>query len=395
VSHLRDPRMPAPASESRPYFGRVESLRGLGALAVAGYHFSGCGIHGVQLLPAAPWPDADWLQNTIRQFGGVALAAHAALMTFFVISGLVLRLSLEHGPQQPLGATVRFLLGRAFRMYPIVVFAVVVTALLAANTVTAREVLANMLLLDVSLNGSWWALQVELLMAPIIVTLYFLERRCGPRVLVPIALVTSALLFKPSWAGWPPLSTNLFAFVLGMLIPTVGRRFVLGLSRRAAGMWVAGAVVALVLPNPCFGRYSKFSTLVEGYAAFALVSFVAYRQDLFALKWLDVKPFRLLGQASGSYYVLHMATVPLVLPVAAALIPAAWSATAPALVGVLVLSVWLVAFAPLAIGTYYLIEAPGVALGRRVTRLLRIGAKPAPAVVSAPVERTEPPRLAA
>ena len=95
-----------------------------------------------------------------------------------------------------------------------------------------RELFKNALLIDLTLNLSWWALQVELLMAPVIVALYFLERRYGPRPLVLIGLVASALAFKPSWAGWPPLSTNLFAFVFGMLVPTIGRRAVAGVSRR-------------------------------------------------------------------------------------------------------------------------------------------------------------------
>jgi peptidoglycan/LPS O-acetylase OafA/YrhL len=385
----------SPAQEPRPFFGRVESLRGLGALAVAGYHFAGCWLNGAQLLPDTRWADAGAVQNGLRQVGVTILAAHGALMTFFVISGLVLRLSLEHGPQRPVGATVRFLLGRAFRIYPIIIFAVGLTVLVSARSTGAREVAANMFLLDVSLNGSWWALQVELLMAPVIVALYYLERSRGPRVLALVALVATGLAFRPSWAGWAPLSTTLFAFVLGMLVPTLGRRVVAGLSRRAAIVWLGIALAALVLPNPCFGRYSKVSTVVEAYAAFALVGLVAYRQDVFALKWLDTKPLRLLGLASGSYYVLHMALTPLALAATAALVPAPWSATAPAIVGGTVIAVWLVLLAPLTVGTYYLIEAPGIVLGRRVVRLLGIGAKPAPTPAPVPVEREEAPRLAA
>ena len=374
------PVMAAPdgASDSRPFFGRVESLRGLGAMLVAGYHFGGAPVNGISLMPDAPWPDAGPFQNALRQLGATALAAHAALMVFFVISGFVLRLSLQYGPQQPVGATIRFLLGRVFRMYPIVVFAVILATVVAKQPVTVREFFAHALLIDVSINGTWWALQVELIMAPIIVALYFLERSRGQRVLMFLAIVTSALAFKPSWALWRPISVNMFAFILGMLIPTAGRSFVAGLNRRAAGTWLAVALVLIVLPNPLCGRYSRVGAVIEGYLAFVLVSLVAYRPDLRALRWLDFKPLRLVGQASGSYYVLHMATVPPALAVAAAFVPASWSAAAPVFVGMLVLSVWLIAFAPAAVGTYYLIELPGIALGKRVMRRLKIGAKPAP-----------------
>ena len=56
--------------------------------------------------------------------------------------------------------------------------------------------LANMLLLDASLNGTLWALQLEVLMAPIIVLFYFLERSYGTRVLVAAA-VTSGPMPSP------------------------------------------------------------------------------------------------------------------------------------------------------------------------------------------------------
>src|SRR5262249_8497740 len=145
------------------------------------------------------------------------------------------RVSLEYGPQKLPVAAARFLLGRIFRIYPVVIFSLLVTALLggwqasshgqAARPLSAPLLFANLLLFDVSMNGAFWALQVELLMAPVILLLYFLERRHGPRVLLGIAVLTTALAYSTHWAIWPPLSTNVFPFVLGMVIPTIGRRF--------------------------------------------------------------------------------------------------------------------------------------------------------------------------
>jgi peptidoglycan/LPS O-acetylase OafA/YrhL len=365
-------------------------------MAVAAYHISGWDLHGRVLLPDTPWTGTDSVQNAIRWSALALLPAHAAVMAFFVISGFVLRVSLEHGPQQPARATVRFLLGRVFRAYPIVAFAFVLAVLtVPTEMLTMRGAVASVLLLDVTWSPVLWALQVELIMAPIIVALYFSERRFGPRALLAVALVTTALAFKPSWTGWPPLSTNFFAFVLGMLVPTLGRRLVTGPSRRSATLLLAGALVVFVLPNPCFGRYSKFSTVVEAYAAFVLVGLAAYRRDVFVLAWLDAKPLRWLGLASVSYYVLHMATVPLALMIATALVPAAWSASAPALVGFLVIGVWLVVLAPVTLTTYYLIEAPGIALGRWLVRRLRLGGQPAAVPEPAQTRRTEAPKRAA
>jgi peptidoglycan/LPS O-acetylase OafA/YrhL len=303
-------------------------------------------------------------------------------MVFFVISGFVLRLSLEHGPQKLFAAAVRFFSGRLFRIYPVVMVSVLLIALLslvqlhplggASSPLTAQRFVANLFLFDISLNGTLWALQVELVMAPVILLLYFLERNRGPYTLFGIALATTALAFWPRWAVWPPLATNVFPFVLGMVVPTLGRRLATTFSKRAATWCGRGATTALLLSGPCLGLFSRYSSVLEAYAAVVLVSLVAYRQDLPVFKCLDAKPLRLLGKSSGSYYVLHMALIPPSLVLAQALIPPAWSAAIPAVVGFLVLPVWLVAIAPLAVYSYDLIEARGIVLGHRFAGFFRL-----------------------
>jgi peptidoglycan/LPS O-acetylase OafA/YrhL len=370
----------------------VESLRGVAALAIAGYHISGAVLHGAVLFTNVPWNRIATPQDALGRFGLALLPAHAALMIFFVISGFVLRISLEHGPQRFPAATAKFVLARLFRIYPIVFFAVILAALLSqsplhspgqdARPLTAPLLFANLFLFDASLNSTLWALQVELLMVPVILLLYFVERKRGPYALLGVALATTALAFWSGWAVWPPLSTNVFPFVLGMVIPTLGRRFAVHWSKRAAIGWTLGVAALLFLTAPCLGLYARATAVIEAYAAAALVSLAAYRLDVSVLRWLDVKPLRLLGLSSGSYYVLHMATIPAALAIAGAIIPPAWSADFPALVGFLVIPAWLVAVAPLALCGFYLIEARGVALGRRVARFFRLDARRSPWLAS-------------
>ena len=377
---IYSPSVLVPAG-ARPFYGRVESLRALGALAIAGYHFSGLALHGVLLSPNDPWAGTGGWQEALRRLGQVLLPAHAALMLFFVVSGFVLRLSLEYGPQQMPFAASKFLLGRLFRLYPVIIFGVVLTALLGTGNTQAVEqagrpltpslLVANMLLLDVSMNGVYWALQVEMLMVPVILVLYLLERRTGAHVLLGIALCSTALAFGGDLGIWRPLAINVFPFILGMLIPSLGRRFTLGLPRRAATCCALGAIATLLLTRPCLGLYSRLSAVLEGYAAVVFVSLIVYRQDISIFKCLDMKALRLLGLASGSYYVLHMLTAGAGITLASALIPATWSVAVPALVVFLVLPPWLIAIAPLAWCSYYLIEAPGIAVGRRVEQRVR------------------------
>ncbi|AMN41189.1 acyltransferase 3 [Rhodoplanes sp. Z2-YC6860] len=260
--------------DSRPFFSRVESLRGVGAVMVATWHLSGWAVNGVALLPHQPWSLVSPLQNAVGRLELWMLPAHAALMMFFVISGLVLRVSLEHGPQQPLPAALRFLTARVFRIYPIVVVSMLVAGLAhgwhipadqsgGGNPVTPATLIANLLLIDVSLNSTLWAIQLEVLMAPIIVLLYFVERRFGPWSLAAIALATSVLSFSGAW-GWKPFCHNMFAFVLGMLIPTLGRTWVQGWSPRAANKLLLGCVLGMFMTGPVFGFFHSSRRSLKG-----------------------------------------------------------------------------------------------------------------------------------
>lgn len=358
---------------ARPFFGRVEALRGVCAVIVAGYHMTGWGAPQGGLLPERNgWAGAGAMQNAIGRFELYLLSGHAALMVFFVISGFVLRVSLQYGPQRAGAAAARFHIARFFRIYPISVAGMLVAA--ATYTfhaaaprppIDAATMIANLSLVSVSLNTTLWAIQIEVVMAPFIVGLWFLERWQGPRILVAIAAVTTALAFA-NWAIWFRLSEYFFAFVVGMLLPTVGRRWVTSWSPAVTRAWLAAALLGFFLPWPLLGFYSKFSVIIEGYAAAVLVGLVAYRLDVRSLGCLDWRWVRLLGLASGSFYVLHMAVLPWIYPLVAGLIPSWLDVQFPAVAGPLAIVATLALFAPIAVLGYYLVEAPGIALGRRV-----------------------------
>ncbi len=363
--------------EVRPFFHRVESLRGIGAVIVAAWHVSGWAVNGVLLLPHVPWPEVGWFQNTIGRIELALLPGHSALMMFFIISGFVLRVSLQFGPQDLAGAAVRFHIARIFRIYPVVMFSMLLAAIVYGWRLPGHDgqpgmpldvgtFVANLLLLDASLNGTLWAIQVEVLMAPVIVALYFVERSRGPLMLLAIAAVTSALSFSGGWAFWRPLSHNMFVFVLGMLVPTLGYRLVQGLSPIAARWVLLAVVLALFLTGPIFGFFSRFAALFEGYLAFVLVSLATYRLDVAGFRFLDRRPVRLLGLSSGSYYVLHMSLLAWIVPLVAIGVPAGWSLQVPALVGPATIATAMACLAVPALVSYYAIEAPGIALGRVV-----------------------------
>lgn len=300
------------------------------------------------------------------------LPGHLAVFGFFLISGFVLRLSLERGPQSIPTASARFLISRLCRFIPIVATGVLFVALSATTLPSFGTVAANVVLLDVSLNPPLWSLQVELLVIPLVLALYFTERCWGPRPVALVALITTGLAFCPTWAIWRPLSTSIFVICVGMLIPTYGRQFAIRLSRRAANTWLIVSALIFAAASPCLGPYSRFTEVIGGYSGSVVLSLAAHRTDLRPLRLLDLGLLRMAGRAAGSIYVLHMMTAPAMISVAAYFIPAAWSQSAPAFVGIGVITGWLLAITPVMLLVTRLIEEPGVAFGRRITRTLRL-----------------------
>jgi peptidoglycan/LPS O-acetylase OafA/YrhL len=89
------------------------------------------------------------------------------------------------------------------------------------------------------------------------------------------------------------------------------------------------------------------------------------------LGWLDAKPLRLLGLCSGSYYVLHSFFVPAAAVVAAFVIAESWCTNVPAFAMWAAVFVFLAMMFPIALASYFLVEAPGIALGRYLNRALQ------------------------
>lgn len=302
-------------------------------------------------------------------------------MAFFVISGFVLRVALDYGPQQAWRGCTKFIASRVFRVYPIIFLSVVLAMAFpvcrvgVSGSMSPMLWMKNLLLLDVSVNGTLWALQVEMLMVPVILGLFFLERSFGPKPLCAIVLVATGLAFVPGWALWPPLSANLFSFVLGMMIPTFGCRMANRFSCRTSNAITLSALTMFLLPGPLLGTFSIFSAILEAYSAYVIISFVSYRSDLALSRLLNLRVLQWLGLSTGSYYVLHMATIVPMMLFANAIIPEAWVASMPRMSGVAVLISWLLLLIPLCRVSYHLVEAQGIAAGKWVIRRSNLDGK--------------------
>ena len=160
------------------FLPRLESLRGVAALTVVGYHVYG------QLSGGLLY---GWFDGLALKAVSAISNGFGAVVTFFVLSGFVLARSLD-GNSDP----VRFFRHRVFRLFPA---AMAVVALLTAlhwkfgliigyeASFDPLDVLLNLLLIRSDINGVMWSLTVECVATPLILLSVWLLREQGARPL--------------------------------------------------------------------------------------------------------------------------------------------------------------------------------------------------------------------
>jgi peptidoglycan/LPS O-acetylase OafA/YrhL len=347
------------SAKKNEFLPRIESLRGIAALMVVGYHVNG------QLSDNSPY-------NAIDAFAFGVFSALAngigAVVIFFVLSGFVLARSLD-GNSDP----IRFFRNRFFRLFPA---AIAVVALLAAlhwqfgiflgfgASFDPVNVILNMLLIKSDINGVMWSMTVECAATPLILLSVWLFHRRGMVLLWILVAILFGLSFWGSYVhllgGFTTLAP-FYAFVVGVLIHVGGDRFP---TRIGPNLATAAAIAAIAVF--CFCGTKKQPALIlmlECLCATTLITLVAWRPNMKLFKPLDLRLARFYGQISYSFYLLH----PLGILVAFRIV----DPTAPSPLGVpLFLTAICTTFAsillttPLAYISYKFIEAPAIKFGR-------------------------------
>jgi peptidoglycan/LPS O-acetylase OafA/YrhL len=376
------------ASASRPigFVSSLESLRGIAALMVAAFHARQARLPGgADLLGTAD--DRGGLLWSTLSHAYIALAnGHGAVIFFFVLSGFVLALSLERGPRDAGPSARRFFPARVFRLYPAVISTVLIFAAafwvfsdalpgLTIDYFRPSSLLRNMLLIDVSINGVMWTLQLEVIAAPLIFATVLLQRRWNTPPVFVLAVVLLLLSFSGTWIhalgyGKAPLGP-LYAFVFGILVHSIGWRLVGRTSTRFATVFFMATAVVFFAARPVLGFGSRWSPLVESAASACIILILAYGKPTILSRSLDSSILRMCGKLSYSFYLLHPLTLMLVWNIPMQL-AATRSAGIPGVIIALGLAVGSsIAIMPLAWLSWRFIELPGIALGRRLTTSLK------------------------
>jgi exopolysaccharide production protein ExoZ len=349
------------------FIPRLESLRGVAALTVVGYHvnnqLSGGTANG-------------WLDTLFGRLIGACANGTGAVVTFFVLSGFVLARSLENNSDP-----VRFLRNRLFRLFPAAAATVALLTVLYWKfgfyvgfraSFDPVNVILNMLMIRSDIDVVMWSMTVECVATPLILlSVWILQKRREPQ-LWGLMIV---LIGISSWGPYVHLLggfTNLaplYAFIVGVLVHFRSKQLASSLTPDRAA---AVAIISIALFCFCGSRtQSALVLLLECLGAATVIAMIAWRPAIPLFKPLDFRPVRFYGQISYSFYLLHLIGITLAFRVTN---PAAWNAAGlpRSLTAILATAIAILLTTPAAYLFWRFVETPainfGKSLGRRRTR---------------------------
>lgn len=328
--------------DGRSFLPQVESLRGFAAVAVA---YSHCGI--ALIFGSNPQPGT--AEYTVWQWVlrplGWATNGEAAVVTFFVISGLVLGLALDARPaHRAPAAYVAFGVKRVFRLYPAHLAALALFVPLAAVTVFRVPVLDPARLAAISsglkpwvdgtvyanpwlfgvlktaamydnvYNPVTWTLQVEILACLLLPFFAALSRRGRWWIDAAVLALLGGVAIALNAQARPDLvALYLPAFYAGCMVRTHGRKLAALIGRMRGGQELGFVACFLLLLGPAAmleRDQARLAILFDmAFAGFGLVSIIAWGSSP-SLARLMLNPVsRMMGRLSYSFYLWHGLTL--------------------------------------------------------------------------------------
>jgi len=344
--------------EKHKFLPRLESLRGVAALTVVGYH-----VHG-QLSEGPAWGWLDWL---IYRVLGALSNGVGAVVTFFVLSGFVLARSLDGNSD-----SIRFLRNRLFRLFPAAIAVVSLLTFLHWKfgfyigyeaSFDPIDVILNLLIIRSDINGVMWSMTVECAATPLILLSFWWFRKNGARTLL---ILITILLALSSWGPYVHLLggfTTLapfYAFVVGVLLHFQGATIASLINTRLVTIAVIAAITVFCF---CGTRtQSALVLLLECLSAGTLILLIVWRTKTALFAPLDFKLVRFYGRISYSFYLLHPLGISVMFRVFDPLI-IGLSGVPLSVRTVLATLVSIVFTTPAAYLAWRFIEAPAIAVG--------------------------------
>jgi peptidoglycan/LPS O-acetylase OafA/YrhL len=357
----------------------LDGVRGLAAVAVMCSHWLAASSPTGGPVNRSVVSILFWLRRTPL---GVTVAGNQMVILFFVLSGMVLALPRLTGRSVPYG---RYLLTRGLRLYPAAWLAVIIALavmlvttghtaagstpwfhrLMAAPTSSLNPLRLTVLLapFDPSrIDAPLWSLQQELRVSLILPVLVLLVRRYSASfiLLIAAALIVSGTAFSSAQASMAFTPVVVGSFLIGGLLakhrqtlndtlsssPQRFRRLIAVLA--VLTFWISLHFSDLLV----IGRFLSNLLAAAGAAAFIVIA-----QSPDVRRRLRSRTAAHLGTISYSLYLIHMPVMILLLR----LRPAGVAVIDVAPLGI-ILSLSLASL------MHRYVEAPAIALGRRITR---------------------------
>ena len=355
---------------------RLESLRGLAALAVCFTHSLGIyridnnpGIWNVPIQHQSFWAACLDLLNAIFN-------PHAAVILFFILSGYVLSQSLAQGQAMMPKSVFGFYIRRVLRILPMMWASLIIAFGLAQMDhsvsrelvsdfwpnafepkVYLLDLLNNFALVDFKVSPVTWTMRVELLGSLLMPAIFFYVSRTAR----PLQLVMLAVLFGVAYLGKSDFQ-YMVCFYVGALL-TEKRLIDAFVPFAQPLVWIGLLICTSFRLWIALQNHPTIINLGETIGAAMIVAGVLSGATRF--RFLESGPCRIVGRLSYSLYLLHM-------PILGAVAVGAFALNIyPALPGtaanvLLFLVSTLLALACAAV-TYRCIEKPGIALGKKLT----------------------------
>ena len=357
---------------------RLEALRGVAALAVAGGH-------SVVMFGMDP------IEQKVAHLLRLVLNGHAAVSVFFALSGYVLALSLRNSPLSVRGIFA-FISRRFFRIVPAmwVVLAVIVAAVWMLPGLESRPasserwhgvwfhglihfsaevatVVENATLQSFSLNTVMWTLRVELICSAFLPLLHWMSLKTSARTQAGLFCALSAL---PVFGLFPGTIQPLFIFYLGYQLSNSSRwtEIARRLSGKRWAVWVAFLVPAQAagyanMPSVVVGAMNW----IEGCASAFIVLSVIHGCGGVLGRVLDSRFCAGVGRLSYGFYLLHFPILFFALESLWRVLPARLPSGFAIIGGLVVFAATSAIAIAFAAALYRWVEVPGIRLGRRVS----------------------------
>ena len=292
----------------------LDGLRGIAATMVAFYHtilyYDTSLIDRVLERPIQSLCDT---RDIVTKIGLSVFNGAAAVILFFVLSGVVLHMSLQRDAAKSGAAIVAdFAIKRVCRILPTVIVCMSIFYGLTifyqgaggVPQVSFESYLANAFLYKITMHGASLTLQTELLAIPFLLMFFFVIRRFGAFGVFLCVIYSLHVLQHPQLAfGAVNLAENLFAFAIGVALatPQAQRLF----ANAGWSAIVASAVTFLVLRQ--LVRWIEIPGLIAHVlAAGALIGAVLHGIPNRVTFFLSSRPVHFLGRISFSFYLFHV-----------------------------------------------------------------------------------------